>query len=115
MYPKRLHYAQARTAELKLLSDWIDTRFKEKFVEDHDLLVMGDFNTPKTTDPIFGALVSHGLKIPKPLVQLKAGDRLIEGSNLGFDARFALKFCNGCRDSATTRSSSVCVPAVGLR
>jgi len=79
---------EARTAELQLLSDWIDTRFAEKFVEDHDLLVMGDFNTPKTTDPIFGALVSHGLKIPKPLVQLKVGDRLIEGSNLGFDARY---------------------------
>ena len=79
---------EARTAELQLLSDWIDTRFKEKFVEDHDLLVMGDFNTPKTTDPIFGALVSHGLKIPKPLVQLKVGDRVIEGSNLGFDARY---------------------------
>ena len=51
---------EARTAELQLLSDWIDTRFKEKFVEDHDLLVMGDFNTPKTNDPIFGALVSTG-------------------------------------------------------
>jgi hypothetical protein len=56
------------SGELQLLSDWIDTRFKEKFVEDHDLLVMGDFNTPKLTDPIFGALISHGLKIPKPLV-----------------------------------------------
>ena len=79
---------EARAAELQLLSDWIDTRFKDKFVEDHDLLVMGDFNTPKTSDPIFAALVSHGLKIPKPLVQLKVGDRLIEGSNLGIDARY---------------------------
>jgi hypothetical protein len=75
-------------AELELLSEWIDTRFHSKFVEDHDLLVMGDFNTPKTTDPIFDVLLSHGLKIPKPLVQLTVGDRLIEGSNLGFDARY---------------------------
>jgi hypothetical protein len=77
-----------RQAELQMLSDWIDTRFKDKFVEDHDLIVMGDFNTPKLTDPIFGALASHGLKVPKPLVQLTVGDRAIGGSNLGNDARY---------------------------
>jgi len=78
----------ARQAELQMLSDWIDTRFKDKFVEDHDLLVMGDFNTAKLTDPIFGALASHGLKVPKPLIQLTVGDRVIGGSNLGYDARY---------------------------
>ncbi len=78
----------ARQAELQMLSDWIDARFKNKFAEDHDLLVMGDFNTPKLTDPIFGALVSHGLKVPKPLIQLTVGDRVIGGSNLGYDARY---------------------------
>lgn len=78
----------ARQAELQLLSDWIDTRFKKKFVEDHDLLVMGDFNTPTLDDPIFRALTSHGLKIPKPLVQLTVGDRVVGGSNLGSDARY---------------------------
>ena len=78
----------ARQAELQMLSDWIDTRFKKKFVEDHDLLVMGDFNTPTLDDPIFRALTSHGLKIPKPLVQLTAGDRVVGGSNLGNDARY---------------------------
>ncbi len=78
----------AREAELQMLSDWIDTRFQNKFVEDHDLLVMGDFNTPKTSDPLFRALTSRGLKIPKPLVQLTVGDRVIGGSNLGNDARY---------------------------
>ena len=78
----------ARQAELQLLSDWIDTRFKKKFVEDHDLLVMGDFNTPTLDDPIIRALTSHGLKIPKPLVQLTVGDRVVGGSNLGNDARY---------------------------
>jgi endonuclease/exonuclease/phosphatase family metal-dependent hydrolase len=78
----------ARQAELQLLSDWIDKRIKNKFFEDHDLLVLGDFNTPKLTDPIFAALASHGLKVPKPLVQLKVGDRVIGGSNLGNDARY---------------------------
>jgi endonuclease/exonuclease/phosphatase family metal-dependent hydrolase len=78
----------ARQAELQMLSDWIDTRFKKKFVEDHDLLVMGDFNTPTLDDPIFRALTSHGLKIPKPLIQLTVGDRVVGGSNLGNDARY---------------------------
>lgn len=78
----------ARQAELQMLSDWIDTRFRHKFVEDHDLLVMGDFNTPTLTDPLFRALASHGLKVPKPLIQLAAGDRVIGGSNLGTDARY---------------------------
>ena len=78
----------ARQAELQMLSDWIDTRFKKKFVEDHDLLVMGDFNTPTLDDPIFRALASHGLKIPKPLIQLTVGDRVVGGSNLGNDARY---------------------------
>ena len=36
----------------------------------------------------FDVFLNHGLKIPQPLVQSKAGDRLIEGSNLGFDARY---------------------------
>jgi endonuclease/exonuclease/phosphatase family metal-dependent hydrolase len=78
----------ARQAELQMLSDWIDTRFKKKFVEDHDLLVMGDFNTRTLDDPIFRALASHGLKIPKPLIQLTVGDRMVGGSNLGKDARY---------------------------
>ena len=33
-----------------MLADWIDTRFQDKFVEDHDLIVMGDFNVPKIGD-----------------------------------------------------------------
>lgn len=78
----------ARQTELQMLSDWIDTRFKKKFVEDHDLLVMGDFNTPTFDDPTFRALTSHGLKIPKPLIQLSVGDRVVGGSNLGNDARY---------------------------
>src|SRR6476659_9630357 len=41
---------KGRQAELQMLADWIDTRFKDKFVEDHDLIVMGDFNVPKIGD-----------------------------------------------------------------
>lgn len=78
----------ARAGELQLLSDWIKRRTESKAVEDHDLIVMGDFNTPKLSDKMFAALVSCGLKIPKPLVNLKMGDRMIDGSNLGQDARY---------------------------
>ena len=78
----------ARRAELERLSNWMTQRFQDKYVEDHDLIVLGDFNTPKLTDEIFAALVKSGLKIPAPLVKLKVGDRFIGGSNLGKDARY---------------------------
>jgi endonuclease/exonuclease/phosphatase family metal-dependent hydrolase len=77
-----------RQAELQMLADWIDTRFQDKFVEDHDLVVMGDFNVPKIGDKLFGALTSHGLQVPDALLNLKAGDQVIGGSNLSKDARY---------------------------
>src|SRR5215213_7132202 len=78
----------ARQGELQLLSDWIKRRTSSKAVEDKDLIVMGDFNTPTLNDDIFKALVSCGLKIPKPLVTLTEGDRVVKGSNLGETARY---------------------------
>ena len=79
---------EARRAELQMLADWIGTRFKSKYVEDNDLLVLGDFNIPKIDDALFKALTSSGLRIPKQLKQLKAGEAAIGGSNLGKDARY---------------------------
>jgi hypothetical protein len=79
---------EARRDELQRLSNWMKRRFESKYVEDHDLIVLGDFNTPKLTDEIFAALVSSGLKIPKPLVNLKIGDPVISGSNFGKDPRY---------------------------
>ena len=79
---------EGRRAELQMLADWIDTRFKGKFVEDHDLIVMGDFNVPKIGDNLFKALTSRGLQVPDTLVNLTAGDQVIGGSNLGKDARY---------------------------
>jgi len=79
---------EARRDELQRLSNWIERRFQSKYVEDHDLLVFGDFNTPNLTDEIFAALVSCGLKVPEPLVNLKDGNRVIGGSNLGKNARY---------------------------
>jgi len=79
---------EGRRAELQLLAEWLDTRFKSKYVEDNDLLVLGDFNVPKLDDSLFKALTSSGLRIPKQLKQLKAGDAVVGGSNLGKDARY---------------------------
>ena len=77
-----------RRAELQMLADWIDVRFKEKVVEDSDLIVMGDFNVPKMGDKLFNALTSRGLQVPDVLKTLKAGDQAISGSNLGKNARY---------------------------
>jgi endonuclease/exonuclease/phosphatase family metal-dependent hydrolase len=79
---------EGRRAELQMLADWIDGRFKDEFVEDHDLIVMGDFNIPKIGDDLFKALTSHGLQVPDALVDLKVGDLVIGGSNLGKNARY---------------------------
>lgn len=79
---------KGRQAELQMLADWIDTRFKDKYVEDHDLVVMGDFNIPKIGDDLFKALTSSGLLLPEALANLKAGDQVVGGTNLGKDARY---------------------------
>ena len=78
----------ARQAELQLLGDWIDTRFKSQYAEDTDLIVMGDFNIPKIDDKLFKALTAHGLEIPECLRQLKVGDRVVSGSNVQGGARY---------------------------
>ena len=79
---------EGREAELQMLANWIDERFKSKAVEDTDLIVMGDFNTPSLDDKLFKALTSRGLQIPDSLVNLKLGDQIVKGSNLGKDARY---------------------------
>lgn len=79
---------KAREAELGMLAEWIDVRFKDKAAEDTDLIVMGDFNTPSLDDSIFKALTSRGLQIPDSLVDLKLGDITVRGSNLNKDARY---------------------------
>ncbi|HYP16714.1 MAG TPA: endonuclease/exonuclease/phosphatase family protein [Opitutus sp.] len=79
---------KGRAAELKLLSDWIKLRFADRYVEDHDLVVMGDFNIPQIDDVFFKALTDCGLKIPQPLRRLTVGERFVGGSNLGKNKRY---------------------------
>lgn len=76
-----------RQAEPQLLANWIDDLFQNKFTEDHDQIVMGDFKVPKISDKLFQALTSKGLQVPNSLVDLKASDQVIEGSNLLKNAR----------------------------
>ncbi|MBN9515852.1 MAG: endonuclease/exonuclease/phosphatase family protein [Alphaproteobacteria bacterium] len=77
-----------REAELGMLADWIDERQKDKSVEDHDLIVMGDFNTPKLDDKLFKALTRRGLQVPDSLMKLRSGDVTVGGSNLNKNARY---------------------------
>lgn len=77
-----------RQAELQMLADWIATRHTSKFIEEKDLIVMGDFNVPKLGDKLFSALTSKGLLVPKPLLELKAGDQVLGGTNLAKNARY---------------------------
>jgi endonuclease/exonuclease/phosphatase family metal-dependent hydrolase len=72
----------ARTAELAMLADWIEGKRREKFNEDIDLIVMGDFNIPSLDDPSFAAITKHGLRIPDALRGLD------HGSNLARDKRY---------------------------
>jgi endonuclease/exonuclease/phosphatase family metal-dependent hydrolase len=72
---------KGRIPELRVLADWVDARAREKFVEDKDILVMGDFNIPKQDDELFRAITSKGLKIPAKL-------RGTHGSNLAKDKRY---------------------------
>lgn len=80
---------KARKAELQMLANWIDTRFNNKYVEDHDLIVMGDFNIPAIGDDLFKALTSHGLQIPDALKNLSAGQLgTVGGSTLDKKSRY---------------------------
>ena len=72
----------ARLDEITRLADWIEAKRVEKNAEDKDLIVMGDFNIPSRTDPMFKALTKNGLQIPKALLGLQFG------SNLEKDKRY---------------------------
>ena len=73
---------KARLPEIEMLADWIEAKRKDMYREDKDLIVMGDFNIPKNSGPLFEAITKHGLQIPKSLTGLK------HGSNLEKDKRY---------------------------
>jgi endonuclease/exonuclease/phosphatase family metal-dependent hydrolase len=72
---------EARRGEIEMLADWIEAKRLEKTNEDKDLIVMGDFNIPSRTDPLFAAITKHGLQVPKALLGA-------HGTNLEKDKRY---------------------------
>ena len=73
---------EARQREIQGLANWLEAKIKDKYCEDQDVIVMGDFNIPSRTSPMFAALTSTGLVIPKALIKDEFG------SNLARDKRY---------------------------
>lgn len=72
----------ARQQEIQLLANWLEAKIKDKHCEDQDWIVMGDFNIPSRASPMFKALTSTGLTIPKALIKDEFG------ANLARDKRY---------------------------
>ncbi len=73
---------EERRKELEMLADWIEGRRRDKYNEDNDIIVMGDFNIPSRNDALFKAITKNGLQIPKALLGME------HGSNLEKDKRY---------------------------
>ncbi|MGH9510442.1 MAG: endonuclease/exonuclease/phosphatase family protein [Terriglobales bacterium] len=71
-----------RAVELERIADWVEMRRTAKFVEDKDIILMGDFNIPKVNGPFYKAIAKHGLEAPKAILGVPGG------SNLKRDARY---------------------------
>lgn len=59
---------EARESEIGMLADWVEGKRLEKYGEDKDIIVMGDFNIPSRQDSLFAAATKHGLQIPGKLL-----------------------------------------------
>jgi endonuclease/exonuclease/phosphatase family metal-dependent hydrolase len=73
--------AASRLRELDALASWIHDRDAEKYVEDKDIIVLGDFNIPDTQGPMFKAITKYGLQMPRALIGA-------HGSNLEQNKRY---------------------------
>ncbi|KAF0100538.1 MAG: endonuclease/exonuclease/phosphatase family protein [Hyphomonadaceae bacterium] len=68
----------SRQEEIQRLANWLDAKINEKYSEDKDIIVMGDFNIPSLNDNMFKAIVSKGLKLPKALAKEDLGTNLVK-------------------------------------
>jgi hypothetical protein len=68
-----------RLPEIRSLAEWADLKRRQNKAEDKDILVMGDFNIPSHKSPLFEAITSKGLSIPKALQKLEFGTDLAKG------------------------------------
>jgi len=71
-----------REKEIALVAEWVDAKRNEKYTEDKDIIVMGDFNIPSRKSPLFDAVLKKGLVIPNALLKSDIG------SNLEKDKRY---------------------------
>lgn len=71
-----------RSSELQLLAKWVDDFRKSEQATDRDLIVVGDYNIPSRTSPLYKAVTQYGLQVPKALL----ADSF--GSNLAKDKRY---------------------------
>lgn len=72
----------ARLREIQGLANWLDGKMRAKTKEDADIIVMGDFNIPSLDSPLFKAIASTGLRLPRALAK---GDF---GTNLARNKRY---------------------------
>jgi endonuclease/exonuclease/phosphatase family metal-dependent hydrolase len=70
-----------RVTELGMLADYVNSRTIAKSAVDFDIILMGDFNIPSVTSPLYKAVTKRGLVMPAAL----AG---ITGSNLAKNKRY---------------------------
>ena len=71
-----------RKSELELLGKWVNDFRDSEQTTDRDLIVVGDFNIPSRTSPLFKAITQYGLQVPKALLKDEYG------TNLAKDKRY---------------------------
>jgi hypothetical protein len=69
---------EGRIQELLALADWVDAKSKEEFIDDHDIIVVGDFHIPSVDSPLYAAITSKGLRMPAALAAIE-GIELAKG------------------------------------
>jgi endonuclease/exonuclease/phosphatase family metal-dependent hydrolase len=68
--------AAGRQNELKKFADWIQIKAAQKYLEDKDILVTGDFNLSSRT--MLQTLLSSGLQVPSALRKAQYGTNLAQ-------------------------------------
>jgi hypothetical protein len=60
----------SRRGEIEALADWVEARRKDKYADDTDIIVTGDFNIPSRESPLYKAATKHGLMAPESILAL---------------------------------------------
>ena len=73
---------EKRKGEIEGLARWVKGKADEKYAEDRDIIVMGDFNIPSRRSDLFEAITKFGLELPRALAEDEFG------TNLARDKRY---------------------------